>query len=54
LARQKPQQLCFAGSECEVDRDLKALALAMHQAGKPLGFICIAPALLPKILLSAA
>ncbi|MEJ0230974.1 isoprenoid biosynthesis glyoxalase ElbB [Klebsiella michiganensis] len=37
------------GSECEVDRDLKALALAMHQAGKPLGFICIAPALLPKI-----
>jgi enhancing lycopene biosynthesis protein 2 len=45
----EPQQLCFAGSECEVDRDLKALALAMHQAGKPLGFICIAPALLPKI-----
>ncbi|HDX8823011.1 isoprenoid biosynthesis glyoxalase ElbB [Klebsiella michiganensis] len=37
------------GSECEVDRDLKALALAMHQASKPLGFICIAPALLPKI-----
>ena len=35
------------GSECEVDRDLKALA--MHQASKPLGFICIAPALLPKI-----
>jgi enhancing lycopene biosynthesis protein 2 len=27
----------------------KALALAMHQAGKPLGFMCIAPALLPKI-----
>ena len=24
------------GSECEVDSDLKALALAMHQAGKPL------------------
>ncbi|XNM68309.1 isoprenoid biosynthesis glyoxalase ElbB [Escherichia coli] len=48
--RKEPQQLCFAdGSECEVDRDLKALALAMHQAGKPLGFICIAPALLPKI-----
>lgn len=22
----------------------------MHQAGKPLGFICIAPALLPKLL----
>ncbi len=24
-------------------------ALAMHQAGKPLGFMCIAPAMLPKI-----
>ena len=35
--------------ECQVDRDLQALALAMHQAGKPLGFMCIAPALLPKI-----
>ncbi len=32
-----------------MDRDLQALALAMHQAGKPLGFMCIAPALLPKI-----
>jgi len=37
------------GSQCEVDDDLKALALQMHQQGKPLGFICIAPALLPKI-----
>lgn len=25
------------------------LALAMHQTGKPLGFMCIAPAMLPKI-----
>ena len=37
------------GSECQVDHDLRALALAMHQAGKPLGFMCIAPAMLPKI-----
>lgn len=37
------------GAACEVDGDLSALALAMHQAGKPLGFICIAPAMLPKI-----
>ncbi len=37
------------GVECEVDSDLKALALAMHEQGKPLGFICIAPAMLPKI-----
>lgn len=37
------------GSECRVDADLKALARQMQQQGKPLGFICIAPALLPKI-----
>ena len=35
------------GSECTVDRELKELAQAMHQAGKPLGFMCIAPAILP-------
>lgn len=37
------------GGECAVDAGLKRLALEMHQAGKPLGFICIAPAMLPKI-----
>ncbi len=37
------------GSECTVDRDLKALAQAMHPAGKPLGFMCLAPAILQKI-----
>lgn len=37
------------GADCDVDSDLKALALALHQAGKPLGFMCIAPAMLPKI-----
>lgn len=37
------------GADCEVDTHLKALAQAMHQAGKPLGFMCIAPAMLPKI-----
>lgn len=37
------------GSECTVDPGLKRLVLEMHQAGKPLGFICIAPAMLPKI-----
>ncbi|ELY2754773.1 isoprenoid biosynthesis glyoxalase ElbB [Cronobacter sakazakii] len=38
------------GSECSVDPALLALARAMHDAGKPLGFICIAPAMLPKIV----
>lgn len=37
------------GSQCQVDSDLQALAQAMHRSVKPLGFICIAPALLPKI-----
>lgn len=37
------------GRECQVDADLAALAVAMHQSGKPLGFMCIAPAMLPKI-----
>ena len=37
------------GAECHVDPDLKRLAQAMHAVGKPLGFICIAPAMLPRI-----
>lgn len=37
------------GRECQVDANLAALAVAMHQSGKPLGFMCIAPAMLPKI-----
>ena len=38
------------GAECSVDAELQRLVQKMHQAGKPLGFICIAPALLPKLL----
>lgn len=37
------------GSQCRVDGELAALTRAMHQAGKPLGFMCIAPAMLPAI-----
>lgn len=37
------------GSECVVDPELKRLVVEMHQANKPLGFMCIAPAMLPKI-----
>ncbi len=37
------------GAECQVDPHLKALSQAMHAAGKPQGFICIAPAMLPRI-----
>ncbi len=40
------------GAACQIDPHLKALSQAMHAAGKPQGFICIAPAMLPKILIS--
>lgn len=39
----------FAGSDCQVDRDLIALAKGMADAEKPLGFICISPVMIPKI-----
>lgn len=38
------------GAECSVDAELKGLVQQLFMAGKPLGFICIAPALLPKLL----
>ncbi|WP_035339465.1 MULTISPECIES: isoprenoid biosynthesis glyoxalase ElbB [Dickeya] len=38
------------GAACEVDNDLKILTQEIHKKGKPIGFICIAPALLPKLL----
>lgn len=40
----------FRGSACAIDPDLARLARECHAAGKPLGFICIAPAMLPAIL----
>lgn len=39
-----------AGSDAVIDDDLLRLSQAMHQAGKPQGFICIALAMLPKII----
>ncbi|MGM3174012.1 isoprenoid biosynthesis glyoxalase ElbB [Dickeya lacustris] len=38
------------GAACEVDNDLKILTQGIHKKNKPIGFICIAPALLPKLL----
>ncbi|WP_074011804.1 isoprenoid biosynthesis glyoxalase ElbB [Candidatus Sodalis sp. SoCistrobi] len=42
--------LAQTGADCEVDAELARLVQALHLQRKPLGFICIAPALLPKIL----
>lgn len=37
------------GADCTVDDDFAKLVRDCHAQGKPLGFMCIAPAMLPKI-----
>jgi enhancing lycopene biosynthesis protein 2 len=37
------------GAECSINPDVEQFAKAMFAQHKPLGFICIAPALIPKI-----
>ncbi len=39
-----------AGEKCDVNPDVEALVQSMHQAGKPIGFICIAPAIAARLL----
>lgn len=36
--------------KCEVNPDIERIVREMHTAGKPIGFICIAPAICAKIL----
>ena len=38
------------GPDCSINADVARLIQAVHEAGKPLGFICIAPALGAKVL----
>lgn len=38
------------GAEAEVNEDVAALVRALHTAGKPIGAICIAPALIARVL----
>lgn len=38
------------GSECVIDPDLVKLTQSMHKANKPIGFMCISPVMLPKLL----
>ena len=40
----------FKGADMTVDETLAALIQKVHGAGKPLGFICIAPAIAAKVL----
>lgn len=38
------------GTNCKVDAGVEQLILALHQAKKPMGFICIAPVIAAKVL----
>ncbi|MBN1404383.1 MAG: isoprenoid biosynthesis glyoxalase ElbB [Opitutales bacterium] len=40
----------FDGAACAVDGEVERLILAMHKAGKPIGAICISPALVARVL----
>ena len=42
--------VAFHGADAQVNDDLARLILAMHAAGKPVGAICIAPAVVSKAL----
>jgi len=39
----------FKGAEMEVQPDVLKFAQAIHNAGKPVGLVCIAPAMAPKL-----
>lgn len=38
------------GAECQVNPDVISFTQAIHQSGKPVGLICIAPAMTPVLL----
>lgn len=40
----------FQGADCQVNPDVESAIKAMHKARKPIGALCIAPALIAKIL----
>ena len=40
----------FDGPECTVNPDVASALTGMHQAGKPIGALCISPVLLAKVL----
>ncbi len=40
----------FAGNQCTVNSDVERLICEFHQAKKPMGFLCIAPVIVAKVL----
>ncbi len=45
--------LAFKGADCTVNEDVEKSVLAMVQAGKPIGALCISPAVMAKVLQGA-
>lgn len=39
-----------AGKNCVIDENLQKLTREIYKQGKPIGFICVAPALIPRLL----
>lgn len=39
----------FKGAECGINNDVLAFTKAMAKANKPVGFICISPAMIPQV-----
>jgi enhancing lycopene biosynthesis protein 2 len=40
----------FDGADCKVNKDVETAMKEMHQAGKPIGALCISPVIVAKIL----
>lgn len=40
----------FDGVDCYVNEEIKNVIIAFHQAGKPIGALCISPVLIAKVL----
>ena len=40
----------FDGSNCKVNKEVESAILSMHKAKKPIGALCIAPAIIAKVL----
>ncbi|SFN52091.1 isoprenoid biosynthesis glyoxalase ElbB [Xenorhabdus japonica] len=38
------------GSDCEINKELLSIVQNIHKSGKPMGFMCISPVMVPKIL----
>lgn len=42
--------LAFDGPDCQINREVELAIIHMHKAAKPIGALCIAPALLARVI----